>query len=101
MQQMMGLRVQSRSIKSAVGILLCAVSAPWCLGQREESRRSVTIADAIEMPQPAARIAQSSPDGKYLAAVVKRGRLKDDTNEYAILLWRTDQIFSSPSPEIV
>jgi dipeptidyl aminopeptidase/acylaminoacyl peptidase len=74
--------------------------------------RPVTIADAIEMTKladptyggagsSAGRVAQFSPDGRKFVVVVKKGNLKNNTNEYSILLWRTEEVFRSPKPDVL
>jgi hypothetical protein len=73
-----------------------------------DARRAVTVADAIEMTKLGDRLAalggqvvEFSPNGKYFVAVVKRGNLKYNTNEYSLLLWKADHIFYLPAPEVV
>ena len=56
------------------------------------SRRGVTVADVIEMTQIVTLdddpLASFSPDGTRVIVVVKKGNLRDNTNEYSILLWK-------------
>ena len=69
-------------------------------------RRAVTVADIIQMRKIAngdnegnGPIAYFSPDHAKVIVVVKRGNLDNNTNEYSLLLWRTDQLFSEATPK--
>jgi len=75
-------------------------------------KRGVTIADAIAMTQwsdmmyflgaPAGnRVGLFSPDGTQFVVVVRKGNLKDNSNEYSILLFRTKEAFEAPRPVVV
>jgi dipeptidyl aminopeptidase/acylaminoacyl peptidase len=75
--------------------------------RHSQARRAVTVADAIDMTKLGDRYAafngqvvQFSPNGQYFVAVVRKGIVKNNTNEYSLLLWKTDRIFHSPAPEI-
>jgi dipeptidyl aminopeptidase/acylaminoacyl peptidase len=70
------------------------------------------MVDAIEMTKladpiywgggsSAGRVAQFSPDGTKFVVVVKKGNLENNTNEYSILLWRTNKVFRSPKPDVL
>lgn len=76
-----------------------------------ESRRLVTVADAIQMTRIAGRNAINtysgslgkdfvsfSPDGKRLVLLVKKGNLEQNTNDYSMLLYRVGDLFASPEP---
>ena len=74
--------------------------------------RPVTIVDTIEMTKladpiywgggsSAGRVAQFSPDGTKFVVVLKKGNLENNTNEYSILLWRTNEVFRSPKPDVL
>jgi len=75
-------------------------------------RRPVTIPDAIEMTSladpyylggrsSAGRVAQFSPDGTKFVVLLSKGNLGSNTVEYSLLLWRTNEILSSPKPDIL
>jgi dipeptidyl aminopeptidase/acylaminoacyl peptidase len=74
-----------------------------------EIRRPVTVADAIRMTKLADfgdtwvpdHVAQFSPDGGKFVVVLRKGNLEENTNEYSILLWRTNKIVESPSPKLL
>jgi hypothetical protein len=69
-----------------------------------EARRPVTMADAIRMTKVHdifGRVAQFSPDGRKFVVVLKKGNLEQNTNEYSLLLWSTDQVFHLSPPELL
>jgi len=77
--------------------------AMWGKGRpATTARRAVTVADVIEMTQIATLdddpLASFSPDGTRVIVVVKKGNLRDNTNEYSILLWKTEQLMSAIPP---
>jgi dipeptidyl aminopeptidase/acylaminoacyl peptidase len=68
-----------------------------------ELLRPVTVSDAVEMTRlgdpdyvdgaPSfGRVAQFSRDGKQFVVVVRKGNLEQNTNEYELLLWKTDKL---------
>ena len=74
-------------------------------------RRPVNIEDAIEMTRLAdpyyvgggssnGRVAQISPDKTKFVTVLRKGHIDSNTNEYSLLLWRTQELFASATPEI-
>src|SRR5580704_1946064 len=75
-------------------------------------KRAVTVADAIEMTQlgePAyflgdaehTQVAHFSPDGTEFVIVVRKGNLKQNTNEYSLLLFRSIHATRSPRPTVL
>ena len=73
-------------------------------------RRPVTIEDAIAMRRLAdpayvggssstGRVALFSPDGTKFIVILRKGNVGNNTNEYSLLLWETDEIFRSPNPD--
>src|SRR6266568_604402 len=66
-------------------------------------KRPVSVAYSIAMTQgpQIAPVAHFSPDGKKFAVVIRRGNLQQNTNEYSLLLWRTDHLSTSSKPEIL
>src|SRR6266567_5671287 len=108
------MRNARRNVRTVFFVVAVVMSSFCCaIGETEEARnpkakRPVTVADAIEMTKLGNRLAafdgqvvQFSPNGQYFVAVVRKGILKNNTNEYSLLLWKTDRIFHSPAPEIV
>src|SRR5262249_30575733 len=74
------------------------------------ARRPVMIEDAIAMRRLAdpvyvgggsstGRVALFSPDGTKFIVVLRKGNVGNNTNEYSLLLWETDEIFRSPKPD--
>jgi dipeptidyl aminopeptidase/acylaminoacyl peptidase len=79
---------------------------------RPQSKRPVAVADAIRMTKlgdhqyfsggsSEGRVAQFSPDGKQFVVVLRKGNLEQNTNEFSLLLWRTDEVFQSPKPKTI
>src|SRR5882724_5788403 len=71
-----------------------------------EGKRPVTVRDAIEMTRSADQlrnqpIAHYSPDGKKFVAILRKGNLEQNTNDFSMLLWRTNEVFNSPAPEVL
>src|SRR5207253_4550473 len=46
-------------------------------------------------------VAHFSPDGKRFVVVLRRGNLKQNTNDFSLLLYQTDTVFHSPKPDIL
>lgn len=74
------------------------------------SRRPVTVADGVEMVRvagdphyqlrpPFPPLAYFSPDGGSFLIVLRKGNLKQNTNDYSMMLFRTEEAFHSPSPD--
>jgi hypothetical protein len=89
-------------------VLFCVVSG-WSQGYGVEKEpdtaelpRPLTVADSIQMVQLAdpSNIALYSPDGTTFLTVLRKGKLEDNTNEYSLLLWKTDALFHS-SPRVL
>jgi len=62
------------------------------------------VADAIEMTRSAdelrnQQIAHYSPDGKKFVIILRKANLEQNTNDFSMLLWRTNEVFNSPAPE--
>ena len=64
---------------------------------------AVTVADAIGMTKVGgyAGAARFSPDGKKFVIVLKRGNIERNTNDYSLLLWRTDDAFAHPVSQLL
>lgn len=64
-------------------------------------KRPVTIADSIQMTviPDSYTPARFSPDGRKLVVVVKKGNLKQNTVDYSMLFWKTEDVFRSVTPE--
>jgi len=50
---------------------------------------------------PDDRVGIFSPDGQKFIVVVRRGNLRNNTNEYSLLLFRTKDAFNGPKPEVL
>jgi hypothetical protein len=105
-----------RILKMLIGCLgLCVVAQ----GQvqpgspsNNHTKKPVTVADAIDMTQigdrsyldvftKAGDVAQLSPDGSRFAFVVQKGSLENDTVEFRLLVFKTEDAFASPQPQVV
>ena len=115
-------------LTSSVCLTLCSSSA-FCSDQPAEipmtstltaqsatvagfSKRPVTVADSIQMTRlgdliyaegaPSKGItAKYSPDGKHFVAILKKGNLEANTNEYSLVLFQTSEVFQSPEPRVL
>ncbi len=76
----------------------------------QHDKGPITVADAIGMTKVADRlqsdlagnIAQFSPDGKKFVVVLRKGNLKHNTNDYALLLWNAGTLFTpATAPEVI
>jgi Tol biopolymer transport system component len=76
------------------------------------TKRPVTVADSIQMTRlgdpsytdgaPSKGIvAKFSPDGKQFLAILKKGNLEANTNEYSLVLFQTAEVFQSPEPRVL
>ena len=74
--------------------------------------RAPTVVDAIEMTQfgdvfyvrgVSARDnpAEFSADGKHFVIITAKGNIQNNTNDYALLLFQTDNAMRSPTPEVL
>lgn len=46
-------------------------------------------------------VATFSPDGTKFLVVLRKGNLEQNTNEYSLLLWHTNDVSHSPIPDVV
>ena len=97
-----------------IGLLLAGIACaalPSNAGQ-EVKKKSITVADTIRMTtvpetQYAAedpsksRVALFSPDNKRLVVVTERGLLETNEREFSILMFQTDELFSSAKPNVL
>ena len=76
------------------------------------TKRPVTVADSIQMTRlgdvkytdgwPSnGMVAKFSPDRKHFVAVLKKGNLEANTNEYSLVLFQTVEVFQSPEPQVL
>lgn len=72
---------------------------PGAITEHREDR-GTTVTDAIGMTrssdeEKAQPLAHYSPNGKQFIIVLQRGNLTSNTNDYSLLLWRTEEVFRS------
>jgi dipeptidyl aminopeptidase/acylaminoacyl peptidase len=79
--------------------------------QEPRQKRPATVEDAIRMVRIAGHLsnlsyagsltedfAYFSPDRKQFVVILKKGNLEKNTNDYQLLLFQTNEVFSSPTP---
>ncbi len=76
-----------------------------------KAKRAVTVADSIQMTgllesdyrigSSKGHVAKFSPDGKRFIVISQKGNLQNNTNEYALLLYQTPEVFRKPKPEVI
>ena len=93
----------------ATGIVCTATASG---SDHEQQKKSITVADTIRMTtvpetqyaaedESKSRIALFSPDGKRLVIVTEHGLLDSNEREFSILMFRTDDLFRSPTPNVL
>ena len=79
---------------------------------KAKANRPVTIEDAIEMTRLAdpiylggggstGRVAIFSPDKSKFVVVLRKGHISTNRNEYSLILWQMQGVFSTAQPDIV
>ena len=87
-------------------ISMLAAVGVFAQTRQDTVRRPVTVDDCIQMQVSADAlqgrpIAHHSPDGKKFVTTLRKGNLEQNTNEYTLLLWNTDELLHSPSPRAI
>jgi dipeptidyl aminopeptidase/acylaminoacyl peptidase len=88
-------------------LIIAAFARADAIGKETgDGKRPVTVKDAIEMTRSVDElrnqpIAHYSPDGQKFVAILRRGNLEQNTNDFSMLLWRTNEVFNSPAPEVL
>src|SRR5260370_27005677 len=87
----------------------------------EDEKRPVTVEDSIRMTKlgdsyyyngdlsffgdggasTRTRVAKFSPDGKKFTICLRKGNLQENTNEFSLLLYKTDEVFALPTAEVI
>jgi dipeptidyl aminopeptidase/acylaminoacyl peptidase len=82
---------------------LCAAVLSWSVAVAEPTKRAVTVADAICMTKltDPGHPANFSPDGSKFVVLLQRGNLTQNTNDYWLLLWRTNRLFSGAKSDLL
>jgi len=114
---------RNRAIRAVATFIACCVSM-FCTGQTAEYsatresmgqaepdgdaiKRTVTVADSIQMTRfgdpyyadggsANGILAKFSPNGARFVVILKKGNLRDNTNEYSLILFKTAEVFHSP-----
>jgi dipeptidyl aminopeptidase/acylaminoacyl peptidase len=91
-----------------VEVLLIFAALSYCQ-QLASAKTRVTVADAIAMTRiagtpypsysPKTDFALFSPNGKLFAIVISRGDLKNDANDYSLLVFRTNHLAAGSMPK--
>lgn len=103
--------------RMVVGLILLAATAQDVAAGRPDrpaavSKRAVTVADTISMTKigeesyldaftRSGNVAYFSPNGSKFAFLTQKGNLNNDTVEYSLLVFRSDDAFSRPHAELV
>lgn len=109
-----------RTVSSHSFILLCAtglggLAYAEMLGATEadnQAKRPVTVADGIRMTRfgdprytdgfsSQGLVGRFSPDGRQFVVLLKKGNLENNTNEYSLLLFKTEEVIRSPKPDVL
>ena len=80
--------------------------------QKRDNKRPVTIEDAIEMTRLAdsayagggnafGRAVIFSPDRAKFVAILRKGNIQTNRNEFSIVLWHTQDVLKSPKQEVI
>jgi dipeptidyl aminopeptidase/acylaminoacyl peptidase len=107
-QQMLNSSWRWKAIKYWIPGLLFACGSVWS-ASAQNAPRPVTVSDVIEMTRlgdpvylqggpSKGRVASFSPDGKRFIVPIVKGNLKNNTNEYSLLLFETARIFEDRKP---
>jgi hypothetical protein len=87
------------------------IACPRAFAEASRERRVVTVRDMIEMTQwsdlayflggpPSTQVGLFSPDGNQFVVLLRKGNLALNTNEFSLLLFRTNEAFQSPRPVV-
>jgi dipeptidyl aminopeptidase/acylaminoacyl peptidase len=93
---------------------LIVLSIASASGQ-DQRKRSATVTDLVSMVKPgdpiydatflgkniADKIALFSPNQEKFIVLLKKGVIQNNTNQYSILLWRTAEVFTASTPDVV
>ncbi len=104
-------------MKSLTCLSLAIIVPIWAANAQDvvkvvRQRRPVTVPDTVRMTKlgdwryywgasSAGRVAQFSPDGSKFVVVLRKGNLEQNTNEFSLLLWNTDEVFGSPAAKVL
>jgi hypothetical protein len=92
--------------------LLTPIVAKGQAAAERQANRPVTVQDCIQMSKlgdpeywmggsSIGRVAQFSPDGTKFVVLLRKGNLVQNTNEYSLLLWQTEEFLKSPAPLVL
>lgn len=93
-------------------LILPAVASASGGSDEDSLKRPVTVSDTIQMTKLGipeydngrvsdGLVAKYSPNGKNFVVVLRKGIIEQNTNEYSLVLWHTDQILHSPVPQFL
>jgi len=106
-------------VSMCIAFICLGQSVPEFVGARvsrdssgvPSEQRLITAADAIRMTtlgdsdyhagaSSYGGIAKLSPDKKKAVIVLRKGNLDQNTNEYSLLIWDTETVFTAPRPSV-
>lgn len=93
-------RVSMLFLFLAVTAVVASAFDPSPKEPNQAEKRPITISDSIRMTEVADMFtpARFSPDGTKLVVVVKKGNLEQNTVDYSMLFWKTEDVFRSVTP---
>jgi dipeptidyl aminopeptidase/acylaminoacyl peptidase len=91
---------------------LLAASSTYAQGGSQHTKRPITVSDGVAMTRWAGNgsffggdsgghVAIFSPDGKRFVMVLRKGNLKQNTNDFSLLLYQSADALGAPKPRIV
>jgi dipeptidyl aminopeptidase/acylaminoacyl peptidase len=81
--------------------VLSAQSREWgAAAQNGDTSRPAEVADSIRMTIMTGG-PSFSPDGKKFVVVIRKGNLRRNTNDYSLLIWKTEEVFHPSSPNVL
>jgi dipeptidyl aminopeptidase/acylaminoacyl peptidase len=97
----------------ATTLLLTTLLSPGLRAQTSSNvfskKRPITVADGLAMTRLEARehaagtssIAHFSPDGKRFIVLLRKGNPERNTNDFSLLLYKTDEVFHTVRPDLL
>ncbi len=104
--------IRAGSACTFAGVLLLGAAVGGA--EQTDHKKMITEEDAIRMVRIAGRgainsyagaltqdFAYFSPDGKQFVIILKKGNLERNTNDYSLLLFRSEEVFDAPKPKVL
>jgi dipeptidyl aminopeptidase/acylaminoacyl peptidase len=93
----------------ALGLSLNLTLHAWSSKGGIKTKHGITVEDSVSMamfaspadPSAGAPHAYFSPNGKYFVLMVRKANIAKDTNDASLLLYRTEDVFRRPEPDVL